>query len=229
MPRGETWPPSCVRQTLRGGNLLAIGRQIGFAVVPNLVAPILLSSALRAVGARVALALIAGAAVPALIVAVSIVCGRRLDGLAVGMMSVMLLAAGASLLSGGDRFLLAKDGWLPAVLGGWFLVSLWGGRPLAFLICRPVLEGWFGASWESLWEWSPRFRRIWRVSSAAWGAGLLLDGILRMTMAYTLPVDRVPGLSGALWATMFLLLQAITNVYYCRAGLWRLLRGERFA
>lgn len=46
-------------------------------------------------------------------------------------------------------------------------------------------------------------------------------------MAYTLPVDRVPALGGALWPVTFLVLQVITNVYFFRAGLWDMLRGER--
>ena len=45
-------------------------------------------------------------------------------------------------------------------------------------------------------------------------------------MAYTLPVDLVPGLGGALWPVTFVVLQVITNVYFARAGFWLILRGE---
>jgi hypothetical protein len=42
-------------------------------------------------------------------------------------------------------------------------------------------------------------------------------------MSYTLPVGVVPGLGGVLWPVTFVLIQVVTNVYYHRAGLYRLL------
>ena len=47
-------------------------------------------------------------------------------------------------------------------------------------------------------------------------------------MAYALPVAVVPGLNTAQWVVMFLVIQLITNIYYTRAGLWRML-GAPFA
>jgi hypothetical protein len=79
------------------------------------------------------------------------------------------------------------------------------------------------ASWEQLWTDEPEFRRIWRVSTVIWGAGLLVDAVLRILMSYTLPVAVVPGLGGALWPVTFIAIQVVTNVYYHRAGLYRLL------
>ena len=60
-----------------------------------------------------------------------------------------------------------------------------------------------------------------------WAAGLLADAVIRMVMAYTLPVDVVPGLGAALYPVTFIVLQLITNVYYQLAGLNRLL-GARW-
>jgi hypothetical protein len=65
------------------------------------------------------------------------------------------------------------------------------------------------------------------MSTVLWAAGLLADAAVRVVMAYTLPVALVPGLSGALWPVTFVLLQVITNVYYLRAGLNRML-GARW-
>ncbi|MHB8184550.1 MAG: hypothetical protein ACYDDU_00435 [Dermatophilaceae bacterium] len=48
----------------------------------------------------------------------------------------------------------------------------------------------------------------------------LLDAAVRVAMAYALPVDSVPGLSGALWIATLVLLQIITNLYFLRSGLW---------
>ncbi len=63
------------------------------------------------------------------------------------------------------------------------------------------------------------------MTTVIWGAALLADAVIRVVMAYTLPVDVVPGLGGALWPVTFIMLQVITNVYFWRAGLWRILRG----
>jgi hypothetical protein len=45
-------------------------------------------------------------------------------------------------------------------------------------------------------------------------------------MAYTLPVDIVPGLAGALWAVTFLALQLIQHLYFTHVGLWTRLRAQ---
>ena len=74
---------------------------------------------------------------------------------------------------------------------------------------------------------SPRFRRNWQVSTVVWGAATLADAVIRVVMAATLPVNLVPALAGALWPATFVVLQVVTNIYFARAGLWELLRGER--
>ena len=45
-------------------------------------------------------------------------------------------------------------------------------------------------------------------------------------MAYTLLIDAIPGLSGALWIVTLLALQIITNIYFLRSGLWNVLLAE---
>jgi len=42
-------------------------------------------------------------------------------------------------------------------------------------------------------------------------------------MSCTLPIPVVPGLGGALWPVTFVVLQVGSNVYYHRAGLYRIL------
>ena len=101
------------------------------------------------------------------------------------------------------------------VFSDWFGVSGGGG-----MIGAP------GASWDSLWEQVPRFRHIWRVATAIWGLALLIDAAIRVLMAYTLPIDLVPALGGALWPVTFIALQVVVNAYFQRAGFWRILRGE---
>ena len=53
------------------------------------------------------------------------------------------------------------------------------------------------------------------------------DAAAKVTMAYTLPLDVLPGLAGSLWLVTFLALQVITNIYFAGAGLWTTLAQAR--
>jgi len=203
-------------------------RQLALMVL-DIGAPIGLYYGLRGAGLSNLVALSAGAIVPAVGVIIQLITRRRLDG--VGGVVVVSVAATImlSLITDSARFLLARDGFITALWGLWFLATLrarWARRPAAYALARPLMEGRRAlglASWEQLWADQATFRRIWRVSTVIWGAGLLADAVLRVLMSYTLPVSVVPGLGGALWPVTFAAIQVVTNVYYHRAGLYRLL------
>jgi hypothetical protein len=229
-----TTAPSAPSRARSGGQLLLLVVDIGV--------PIGLYYLLRGLGMNAYLALLIGAIVPALTTLIGFVTRRRVDGIGLSMFALILLSAGVSALTSDPRFLLVRDGWLTGAWGLWFFASLLTGRPVAFAFARVFLEGrrvwdrrsrrWVPSttkSWDDVWTDEPRFRHIWRVSTAIWGAGTLADAVLRVAMAYTLPVDAVPGLSGALWPVTFVVLQVITNVYYHRAGLWLILAGPQAA
>jgi len=65
---------------------------------------------------------------------------------------------------------------------------------------------------------------IGRVCTVIWGSAILADAVVRVVMAYTLPIGLVPALGGALWPVTFISLQFVTNVYFARSGFWRILR-----
>ncbi len=202
-------------------------KRSALVLLADIALPIGLYYGLRAAGLSSYLALIISALVPLLSAGIQFLVERKRDGMAVFVASVIVLGLVASLISGSTRFVLAKDGWVTGVAGLWFFGTIWARRPLAFVGARPFLEGRFrsdGTSWDVLWEESARFRRIWRVSTAIWGTAMILDGALRVVMAYTLPVDAVPALGGLLWPVTLVLLQVVNGVYYEVAGLWRITR-----
>jgi hypothetical protein len=77
--------------------------------------------------------------------------------------------------------------------------------------------------WDQMWQTEPVLRRCWRVITAVWAVTLLADAAMRVVTAYTLPIDVVPALNGALWIGLVMVLQVATNVYFHRAGLYRIL------
>ena len=205
-------------------------RQLGLLAF-DIVVPIALYYLLRATGLSALTALALSAVPPAIGAAWQLAVRRHADPVALLVLGTVALSLIISVAVRSPQFLLAKDGLITGLWGLWFLASAVPGRaagrrPAAFLFARPLLEGrriFAPVPWDDLWQTQPRFRRIWRVSSVIWGAGLLADAVLRVVMAYVLPVDVVPGLGGALWPVTFVILQLVTNVYYQLAGLNRLL------
>ena len=146
------------------------------------------------------------------------------------MLTLALAGLAIALVTGSDRFLLAKESVLTTVVACWFFGSLWMDRPLAYQFTRPLLEGRWGrrwglpdTSWESVWEREPRIRHIWRVLTVMWGVAMLIDAVLRVVIAYTWPIPSVPGAQLGLMIVTVLVMQVVTHVYFARAGLWRLL------
>jgi hypothetical protein len=111
---------------------------------------------------------------------------------------------------------------MTGVTGIWFLTSLRGSRPLAYRFTRPLVEGRFRwpEHWDELWPRSPLFRRMWRNASLLFGAGTLLDAVLRVVFAYTLPPDVVPALGLALTVVTLLVVNVVVGIHYARSGVY---------
>ena len=195
----------------------------------NALVPVALYYGLRAVGASVYLALLAGAVVPAVTTTAGVIRSRTIDRLGAFMLSTMLLGVAVALIAGSPRFLLAKEAWVTAAVGVWFVLSARGARPLSFVFARAMLEGrppFTDEPWDDLWERSPDFRRGWRTSSLIWGIGSLVDAAGRVVLAYSLPVDVVPALTPVLFVASFVVLALIDQINYQRTGLRRLLLAD---
>jgi hypothetical protein len=183
-------------------------------------------------GSSLYVALLGSASVSAASALVSYRRGTGNQRFAPHMLAMALAGFAIALVTGSERFLLAKESVLTALVGFWFLGSIWKEHPLTYRFTRPILEGRFGTegvAWEPIWDREPRFRRIWRVSSAMWAVALLIDAVLRVVLAYTLPVNTVPALQTGMMIATTVLMQVVTNVYYMRAGLWPLIHASRNA
>ena len=205
-------------------------------MVIDIVAPIGLYYGIRAAGGSVWLALAAGGVLPALSTLGAVITRRRVDVTGLLILAALAVSAALSLITGSPRALLARDGLVTAGWAGYMYLSLLASRPATFTVSRPLLEGrrvydsgsrsWVrpvSQSWDELWHRVPRFRRIWRVCTVIWGTAILADAVIRVVLAYTLPIGEVPALGGALWPVTFVVLQVVTNVYFARSGFWRIL------
>ena len=205
-------------------------------MVIDIVAPIGLYYGIRAAGGSVWLALAVGGVLPALSTLGAVITRRRVDVTGLLILAALAVSAALSLITGSPRALLARDGLVTAAWAGYMYLSLLASRPATFTVSRPLLEGrrvydsgsrsWVrpvSQSWDELWHRVPRFRRIWRVCTVIWGTAILADAVIRVVLAYTLPIGEVPALGGALWPVTFVVLQVVTNVYFARSGFWRIL------
>jgi intracellular septation protein A len=198
-------------------------------IAAEVILPIALYYALRAAGTSVYLALLVGAVVPAAVSVATLVRSRTVDQVGAFMLTTLLLGVAVSLIAGSPRFLLAKEAWVTAAVGAWFLISAGRRRPLAFVFARAMLEGRSRFSpepWDALWDRSTSFRRTFRISSLIWGVGMLVDAAARIVMAYALPIDLVPALSAGLSALTVTVLVLIDQINYHRTGFRQVLLGR---
>jgi hypothetical protein len=193
--------------------------------IADIVVPIALYYVFRAAGSSELTSLLISSAAPVVSFAVQGLVLRRLDGFAIFIGAVLALNIVAALTSADPRTLLARDGWITGLAGLFFLATLWTQRPFVFSIARPLCEGRLGPpgeDWDSVWDRFPLFRRVWRVLTVIWGVGLVVDAVIRLVFAYTLPIDIVPASNGIQYFVVYAVLQVISQVYFRRSGLMRL-------
>lgn len=138
-------------------------------------------------------ALYASAAPPILWSVIEFLQHRRIDALSALVLLGIALSCGATALGGSPRLLLMRESMVSGSIGVAFLLSLLLARPLTFYLARATVarqrDG--GAdSIERLWRDSAPFRRVIRLVTLIWGAGLTGENLLRAWLAWHWPVER---------------------------------------
>lgn len=187
----------------------------------DLILPVALYYSLRAAGVDQLAALLISGAPPAVRVAFTFARTRRLDAIGALVVVAIVLGVGSSLISGSPRTLLVRNALLGFPFALWMFASLRVGRPLAYESARALLPGKEHA-FERVWAAEPSFRRVWRRLTVLWGCGLALHAAVNVLMAYTVPVDVVPGLDTGVWLGMFVVLQILTQIALRRSGAMRM-------
>ena len=204
-------------RTSRPGSTTSI-----LVAVADVVVPIALYYVCRGLGLAELHSLLVSALAPVASLVVQVAVSRRVDGVAVFVGVVLVLNVAVALTAADPRTLLARDGWITGLAGLFFLASLRARRPFVFSIARPLAEGRLGPpgeDWDSVWDRFGLFRHVWRVLTVVWGVGLLVDAAIRVVLAYALPVDVVPAANGLQYAVVYVVLQAVSQVYLRRSGL----------
>ncbi|MGS0686482.1 VC0807 family protein [Nakamurella sp. GG22] len=193
----------------------------GRAVV-GLLVPLAIYYGLRAADVGVYAAILVSTLASAVPSIVGLIRNGRVNALSAYFTTMLLGSVVIAALAGSTQFLLAKEAVLTGVTGAWFIASAFTDRPLAYLFSKPLMEGrlHWPADWDGLWATAPRWRRMWRVSSALYGLGTMADALLRIVFAYTLPPDVVPALATGLIAVTTVALIVVTNVLYAVSGVF---------
>jgi len=178
---------------------------------------------LRAAGVSQWLALSLGGALTVPWIAYGLIRRRRVDITALFTLTLLVMGSLMSLITGDPRVLLVRDSWLGVLLGLWMAGSLLTQRPFILVTSRAIVVAKIGEAgakaWEGKWDHDAGFRRHVRILTAVWGAVFLADAGVRVALAYSLPLDAVPGVSTAQWLVVLGCLIAFHIRYVNRNGL----------
>ncbi len=166
---------------MRGGRL----RPVAMIVIFDVAAPLVAYSLLRSAGLSAVAALLLSGVFPALGVAIGVIRNRRLD--VVGALVLAGIAVGTvlGLISHSTRLLLVEGSVPTGVFGVACLASLRARHPLMFSFALEFTgpDTAQGREMTRLWHYEG-YRRVFRVITAVWGAGFLLEAAVRVVIVY---------------------------------------------
>lgn len=171
-------------------------RSIAKIVIIDVAAPLIAYSLLRSAGMSTVTALVLSGVFPALGVAIGVVRHRRLDVVGALVLAGILVGTLLGLISHNARLVLMEGSVPTAIFGVACLGSLWTRRPLmySFSVEFTGPDTAKGREMISLWQ-HEGFRRIFRVITAVWGIGFLLEAALRVAIVYKTPASTALSLS----------------------------------
>jgi len=201
----------------------AVRRHLMRQLLVELVLPLGGYYALRAAGVNPWLALVAPALLTVPFLAYSAIRQRRIDMVALFTLSMIVVGTAMSMVTGDPRTLLVRDSWIFGALGLWVLATLFTRYPFMRSAARTIVTVKIGEEgyrqWDARWDNDSRFRSQLRVLTAVWGLGFALDAVVRVVLAYTLPVDSVPLVSTLQWLVVLGGLFAFHYAYVTKHGL----------
>jgi hypothetical protein len=165
----------------KSGRLLSI---VMIAIF-DVAAPLAAYSALRSAGWSAVAALLLSGVFPVLGVAIAAIRNRRLDVVGGLVLAGIVVGTVLGLAFHSARLLLVEGSVPTAVFGFVCLGSLWARRPLLFSVVLEFTgpDTAKGREMTRLWQ-NEGFRRVFRIITAVWGVGFLLEAALRVVIIY---------------------------------------------
>ena len=165
-------------------------RRLAPMLIGNVVLPYVIYLVLGDFGLSTMTALTASAIPPVVLTVFTALRRHRLDALGMLSLITIAIAIGTSMLTGNARFMIAKDGLFPLILGAAMLISLVVGKTPIFHLMRRMFAGedpTVAEKLSSAWR-HEGYRRALRRYTAL--AGLVLLGlvVVQVTGAFTLPI-----------------------------------------
>lgn len=188
-------------------------------LVVDIGIPLALYYGLKAFGASDLTALVVGV-VPGLISsAVSLVRERRTDLVGMAVVVSMVASTVVAVVGGDARLLLVRNAWISLPFAGITLWSLRHPQPLTYVVTRAMMPR-RALVMDELWATNARFRDAWKWITVWWGIATIIDGVVRIVVAYTLPISVVPATDPVITIATIVVLQAPTIVLLRRSGTW---------
>lgn len=177
------------------------GRSVKWEVIRtllvNALAPYLIYVLLK--GHVSNFAALIGSAIPPLLESIwSLIKRRRMDVMAILVLGGIVLSLLLMLVGGNARLLLVRESLITGLIGLIFLGSLILPKPLIFYLAREMNGGDSPENserWEQRWQQAGWFRRGMRLMTGVWGLGTVLEAIVRIWMAETLPIQHFLAIS----------------------------------
>jgi hypothetical protein len=175
------------RQEQTGTGTAAGGRfrSIAMIVIFDAAGPLAAYAGLRSAGLSAVTSLLLSGVLPAAHVAAGAVRHRRLDVVGALVLAGIVAGTVAALVSHSAKLLLAEGSVPTAVFGLACLVSLRAGRPLMYGLALEFTgpDSTRGQEMTRLWRYEG-YQHVFRVITAVWGAGFLMEAALRVVIAF---------------------------------------------
>jgi hypothetical protein len=183
-------------------------RSIAKIVIIDVAAPLIVYSLLRSAGMSTVTALVLSGVFPALGVAIGVIQHRRLDVVGALVLAGILVGTVLGLISHSARLVLMEGSVPTAIFGLACLGSLWTRRPLMYGFSVEFIgpDTAKGREMISLWQYEG-FRHIFRIITAVWGVGFLLEAALRVAIVYKTSTGTALSLSKVtpyIWIGVFM-------------------------
>lgn len=160
-------------------------RSIAKIVIIDVAAPLIAYRLFRSAGMSTVSALVLSGVFPVLGVAGGLIRHRRLDIVGALVVAGILVGTVLGLITHSARLVLLEGSVPTAIFGLGCLGSLWTPRPLMYGFALEFTgpDTAQGREMISLWQYE-KFRHIFRIITAVWGAGFLLEAALRVVIVY---------------------------------------------